>query len=111
MQVDHINGNISLKSDEDIVNFINSILFCTHNDLQMLCKQCHKTKTVKERYNLNTWQEALDFQKLAAFKKLKAQEQKDFLRENLKGIKGIEKSNKQQREELYKTYLETEILI
>ena len=68
MELDHINGNNTLKSLDDIQPFIEGILLVPKKDLQWLCvdrfkvvkKQkvlvqhgCHEIKTYSERYNVS----------------------------------------------------------
>lgn len=50
IEVDHIKGEHSLKSFEDIKPFAISILQVSFNDLQRICKSCHLIKTYAERY-------------------------------------------------------------
>lgn len=46
--VDHITPCGSLLCDNDLPKFVKN-LFCTQDRLQVLCKDCHKTKTAEER--------------------------------------------------------------
>lgn len=48
VQVDHIHPAGSLRSYEDCGIFIDR-LFCTADNLQTLCKPCHKIKTKLEK--------------------------------------------------------------
>ncbi len=48
VQVDHIESAGSLKSYEDLPDFVRR-LFCEADNLQVMCKPCHKTKTQEER--------------------------------------------------------------
>ena len=48
VQVDHITPAGSLKSFEDLPAFVEK-LFCGKEGLQVMCKACHKEKTLKER--------------------------------------------------------------
>ena len=43
VQVDHIVEAGTLRSYEDLPEFVNK-LFCSADDLQVLCKPCHKNK-------------------------------------------------------------------
>ena len=48
VQVDHIEPAGSLLKYEDLPSFTKR-LFCEADNLQLLCKECHKTKTAEER--------------------------------------------------------------
>lgn len=50
VQVDHIEPCGSLKTFEDLPKFT-STLFCEEDNLQVICKPCHKIKTAEERAN------------------------------------------------------------
>jgi 5-methylcytosine-specific restriction endonuclease McrA len=50
--VDHIKPAGVLKSYSDLPSFV-EILFCEKDNLQVLCEECHKTKTAKERKDRN----------------------------------------------------------
>lgn len=75
-EVDHIHGNHSLKSMEDLRTFIESMIMVKVSDLQMACKPCHKIKSYSER-------EGISFEHARAIKKAieicKAKQDKQFL--------------------------------
>ena len=48
VQVDHIKPAGTLKDYKDLPAFVQN-LFCEADGLQVLCKDCHKTKTASER--------------------------------------------------------------
>lgn len=48
VSVDHIIPAGSLTSYEDLVPFVQN-LFCSADNLQVLCKSCHSAKTLEER--------------------------------------------------------------
>jgi 5-methylcytosine-specific restriction endonuclease McrA len=48
VQVDHVVPAGSLKSFKDLPTFVEN-LFCSEDGLQVLCMDCHKAKTDKER--------------------------------------------------------------
>lgn len=49
LQVDHVTGGHSLRSVEDISTFVQAMVFVAPEDLQLVCKPCHKQKTLEER--------------------------------------------------------------
>lgn len=57
VQIDHIKGEHSLKTFEDLVPFATSILGVSHGDLQVVCIPCHSIKGYSERYGI-TFEEA-----------------------------------------------------
>lgn len=48
VEVDHINSAGSLKTFEDLAGFCER-LFCEEDNLRVLCKPCHKKRTLEER--------------------------------------------------------------
>lgn len=68
--VDHIEPAGTLRSYEDLPSFV-SKLFCSADNLQVLCKPCHYIKTMEER-GINPV--------VAEFKKLDAEGQKTKLK-------------------------------
>lgn len=57
VEVDHLEGHTSLKSKDDLLTFFESIVFVTADDLQLVCKDCHKIKSYAERMGI-TFQQA-----------------------------------------------------
>lgn len=53
VQVDHIEPAGSLLKYEDLPAFVERLL-CEADNLQLLCKECHKKKTAEERKNART---------------------------------------------------------
>lgn len=49
VHVDHIKPITGLKGEWSWDTYINNLLFCNVNDLQVLCVDCHNTKTQIER--------------------------------------------------------------
>ena len=72
VSVDHIIPCGSLKKWEDVQPFIKG-LFCSVDRLQVLCKECHYTKTMQER-----GMTLVDIE-VAGFRKLKAVNQRRIL--------------------------------
>jgi 5-methylcytosine-specific restriction endonuclease McrA len=81
-EVDHIRGNHSLKSMDDLRSFIESMIIVKMSDLQIACKPCHKIKSYSER-------EGISFEHARAIKRAieicKNKQDKQFLIE--RGIK------------------------
>ena len=77
-QVDHIVGNHSLKTMEDLRAFIESMILVRMEDLQIACKACHDIKSYSEK-------EGCDFEEARIRKKALAicneKKDKEFLRE------------------------------
>lgn len=57
LQVDHLKGNHSLKTMDDLQNFVEAMLFVTEDDLALVCERCHKIKSHAERKGI-TFEEA-----------------------------------------------------
>ena len=53
VEVDHKIGNHSLTCEEDLMNFFASIAFVTEDELQLVCKPCHKIKSYAERMGIS----------------------------------------------------------
>ncbi|MEE8597911.1 MAG: HNH endonuclease signature motif containing protein [Dehalococcoidales bacterium] len=69
VQVDHIHGGHSLKTIDDLLDFFNSILNVTAEELQVLCKPCHELKTYMEAHPEMTREEAVLEKKVLAWLK------------------------------------------
>lgn len=52
-EVDHIHGNHSLKSLDDLRKFTESMIIVKKSDLQIACKPCHKIKSYSEREGIS----------------------------------------------------------
>lgn len=52
-EVDHIHGNHSLKSLDDLRKFTESMIIVKKSDLQIACKPCHKVKSYSEREGIS----------------------------------------------------------
>lgn len=53
IEIDHIDGNHSLKSLDDISTFISSIVMVDTDDLQAVCKECHSIKSYSDKNNIS----------------------------------------------------------
>jgi len=81
IQVDHKVGNHSLIEISDIQSFIESIVMVEENDLQLICKGCHKIKTYSERMGIS-FEKAEKEKKIIAYTKLKVDKQIEILMEH-----------------------------
>ena len=53
MEVDHISGNHSLKTIDDLVPFVKGIVMVTLEDLQLVSKEAHKIKSYAEKQGIS----------------------------------------------------------
>ena len=53
VEVDHLTGNHSLRSMDDLRAFVEAMLFVTKDDLQLVCKPCHKVKSYAEKEGIS----------------------------------------------------------
>lgn len=59
LEVDHIEGHVSLKDWNDLTNFIQHL--CTNSDnMQLVSKEAHKTKSYSERKGVSFEEAALE---------------------------------------------------
>lgn len=59
VEVDHIlGGRNSIKEIEDIELFILNILFVDEDDLRVVCKDCHKIMSYKEKQGIKSFKKA-----------------------------------------------------
>jgi len=78
LQVDHIQGEASLKDYDDIVPFIRHL--CTTDDnMQLVEIEAHKVKTLSERNGISFEEAMLEKKYIIPFKKMSASEQKQIL--------------------------------
>lgn len=76
-EVDHITSAGSLSSWEDVPGFVER-LFTTSGNMRLLCKSCHKTVTLAERFKCSE-DEVRKFEAVTAFRKLGSTEQSRLL--------------------------------
>lgn len=101
VQVDHIIGEHSLKSYEDMVGFTKAILDVSWDDLRILCIECHSIATYSERYGVSM-EEAKSLKEVIAITKLPVVKQRKWLTE--RGVKPA--SNQEKRTDQIKKLLE-----
>ena len=97
-QVDHKDGNNSLKSMEDVRNFIESMILIIDSDLSFVCKPCHKIKTHAERKGISFNQARVEKEAIR-FQKLDKKVQLQFLKKH--DFKDSETSNSKKRRECF----------
>lgn len=67
LEVDHIEGNVSLKGWEDIMEFIQHL--CTNADnMQLVGKEAHKTKSYAERMGISFEEAVIEKQAIQIIK-------------------------------------------
>lgn len=81
MEVDHKEGNHSLRTLDDIKSFIEGIVLVSLDDLQWVSKEAHKVKSYCEKQGIS-FEEALIEKKAIAAMKMKAPEQRRTLLEH-----------------------------
>ena len=99
VECDHIVGEHSLKTLEDILPFAQSILGVSHEDLRILCIPCHATFTYAERYGM-TFEEAYEEKKVIAKCNQPVAKQKKELTKH--GFAAKEITNQEKRRECYR---------
>ncbi len=102
VQVDHIVGEHSLLSLDDVVPFATSILGVSHDDLQILCVPCHEAETYANRYGM-TLEEAFAEKSVIAKLKQTVTKQKAELKKA--GYKPKDISNADKRRVCYRELL------
>lgn len=94
LQVDHREGNHSLREIEDIQEFIEAMILVTMDDLGLICKECHDIKSYQERHGI-TFEEAKVAKDVIAYmKNTSISEQRKVLKEH-----GLPENNASVRKE------------
>lgn len=81
LEVDHISGNHSLKSLDDIQKFIEGIVLVSVKDLQFVSKEAHKVKSYAERMGIS-FEDAKAIKQAIEFEKKGVKKVVAFLKEN-----------------------------
>jgi hypothetical protein len=76
IEVDHLTGNHSLTDLSDIQSFIEGIVLVEKDDLGLICKPCHKCKSLSEKQGIS-FKEALQEKEIIAI--MKAKQDKEWL--------------------------------
>lgn len=93
LEVDHLEGNHSLRSIDDINSFVAGIVLITEDDLQFVSKEAHKIKSYSEKYNISFEQAKVEKMLIKIKKEKKVL---DYL--NQLGVESIPKLKKDQEE-------------
>lgn len=105
LQVDHVTGNHSLKTMDDLQDFVTALTHITEDDLAFVCKPCHYIKSYSEKQGI-TFKEAAIEKKVIEFAKEKS------LTKQLQTLKSLgvvpDKSTKKAAKEAYRNYLKKE---
>lgn len=99
IEVDHKLGGHSLRSLEDLYNFITNIVLVTEDDLQLVCKPCHKAKNHSERMGVS-FEEAVAEKAVIAICKEGTAAQKDWLQSRGCAPSSNAKSRREQIKEI-----------
>lgn len=102
IECDHIKGEHTLTTLEDIVPFAQSILGVGDKDLQLVCTECHSTITYAERYGMS-FEDAKKEKGVIAKLKQSVTKQKQELKKA--GYKDKDISNADKRREAYRELL------
>lgn len=81
LEVDHISGNHSLKSLDDIQKFIEGIVLVSVKDLQFVSKEAHKVKSYAERMGIS-FEDAKAIKQAIEFEKKGVKKVVAFINEN-----------------------------
>ncbi len=99
VQVDHVKGEHSLKTFDDLLPFAESILGVSHEDLQVVCIPCHEAITYSERYGVtleDAFKEKVVISKTSQTVALQKKELAKF------GYTGASVSNEEKRRNCYR---------
>lgn len=105
MEVDHLNGGEGFSTYEEFLGWQKRVLFVGFEDLRHICKACHLTVTLSQRYKCPLKVVPM-YQARAEFRKWKVTARRAHL-EDL-GIKVYEKATAAAMEIAYCTYLESQ---
>lgn len=101
IEVDHKTGNSSLRSMDDVRSFIESMILVSFDDLQLVCKPCHKIKTYAEKQGLS-FEEAAVAKRAIEITNLSAEDVKAWILERGTTPAGTVKERKVQVLQLIK---------
>lgn len=99
VQIDHRNGEHSLKTFDDLLPFAESILGVSHKDLQVVCVPCHEAITYSERYGVTLEEAFKEKVVIAKTSQTVALQKKELAKY---GYKGQSVSNEEKRRDCYR---------
>lgn len=105
VEVNHKKGENPLQTLDDVLPFAMSILGVSHEDLEVLCKECHAILTYSERYGV-TFEEAKAEKAVIAKLKQTVVKQKAELKKA--GYKDKDISNEEKRRNAFRELLSKE---
>ena len=74
MEVDHKEGNHSLKTLDDLVPFVKGIVMITLDDLQLVSKEAHKIKSYAEKQGISFEESKIEKEVIEIIKQKKEKE-------------------------------------
>jgi 5-methylcytosine-specific restriction endonuclease McrA len=89
LQVDHKQGNHSLRNMDDLSSFLRAMAVVTMDDLQYICKGCHTIRSYSEKHNVSfdeakLIKQAIELEKDAMFMKRFKAERKGLTKAELR---------------------------
>lgn len=101
LEVDHIEGNKSLRSEQDILEFVKHLI--PHPDsMQLVTKEAHKIKSYAEKQGMSYERACAEKQAIAL---QKSKQDSDWLVDN--GVSPVGKNAKLRREQIVNKLLES----
>lgn len=82
IEIDHLSGNNQFKTLDDSSSYLKALLYIDYDDLQAMCKECHRIKSYAERMGI-TFEEARAAKKIIALMKDKKKVDKLLAKHNL----------------------------
>lgn len=102
VEVNHLKGENPLNSFADVLPFTQAILGVSHDDIEVLCKDCHSCYTYAERYDMTFEQAKKEKVIIAKINQTVAIQKKELL---AKGFTATEVSNEDKRRDCYRQIL------
>lgn len=102
VEVNHLHGENPLQTLDDILPFAKSILGVSHEDIEILCRDCHSIYTYSQRYNMSLEEATKEKAVIAKLKQTVAKQKAELKKA---GYKPTEISNADKRRECYRKLL------